>query len=189
MANPVFGTAARAKPAARTQRLFIALWPPTPLQQQIYTESARFAALGRRVPARNLHVTVAFLGSVAQDRIDTLLQVMREARPEACDLKLHTLAYSAKNRMLWMTPALPPASLAAYQSRLSRALGTAGFKTEERAYRPHITLLRDCARPTPEQLATKLDIAWPVREIALVRSDLAPGGSRYEVIGRIGASA
>jgi len=55
-------------PAERTRRLFFAFWPDEATREAMH-HSARKAVRGsggRPVPASNLHVTVAFLGSVAE---------------------------------------------------------------------------------------------------------------------------
>jgi len=188
MATPLLAVAAaRRGPAPRAQRLFIALWPDASIQERLYRESARFAVLGRRLPARNLHVTLAFLGSVAPSRTEEIVRLMRGARPQAGELVLDTLAYFARSRVLGVAPSKVPAALTAYHQRLSSALATAGLRVEKRAFHPHVTLLRDATRPPAQQLMPPIALA--VREIALVRSELSSGGSRYEVISRVSAPA
>jgi len=188
MATPLLaGAAARRRPPARTLRLFIALWPDAATQERLHAEAARFAALGRRLPARNLHVTLAFLGSVAPARTEEIVRVMHEARPQACELVLDRLAYFARSGILGAACASVPAGLAGYHQRLSAALAAAGLRVEKRALHPHITLLRDAARPAPQQLTLAPPLTLAVREIVLVRSVLSPGGSRYEVISRVAA--
>ena len=62
----------------------------------------------------------------------------------------------------------------------ARALRAAGFATEARAFRPHLTLARRCTRPAdPDDAAST---SWAVESLALVTSTPAPGGSRYETI-------
>lgn len=180
--------AGRPANTADTLRLFIALWPEEALQQQLLAESARFAGLGRRLPARNLHVTLAFLGAVARERVDEIVAAMRDADPPVCELTIDRLGYFKPSRILWAgTGAVPPA-LAQYQRRLCDRLRSAGLYSEERAFQLHISLLRDAARPAPEQLQTSLRLHWAVRDAALVASEQASAGSRYRVLARVAAS-
>ncbi|HUI62467.1 MAG TPA: 2'-5' RNA ligase family protein [Steroidobacteraceae bacterium] len=68
-----------------TQRLFFALWPTGPQQRQM-TEATRArvsAAGGRPVPERDLHVTLAFLGSVPQRRVRELAGIAAQAARHA----------------------------------------------------------------------------------------------------------
>jgi 2'-5' RNA ligase len=75
---------AASGPSPGQLRLFVALWPDESLQRQLLAQSAPLAELGRRIPARNLHVTLAFLGSVEERKVDAVIDAMREARPPAC---------------------------------------------------------------------------------------------------------
>jgi 2'-5' RNA ligase len=189
MVNPLLAGAARARPQARALRLFVALWPDAQTQERLHAEAARFAVPGRRLPARNLHVTLAFVGSVAASRTRVFVRVMLEARPRAFELVLERPAFFARSRVLGVAPANTPPELAAYHQRLSAGLAAAGLRVEQRAFHPHITLLRDAARPAPAQMVALPPTTLSVREIALVCSELSPGGARYEVINRVPAPA
>ena len=184
MASPIFTSTAARKPTPGKLRLFVALWPDERTQDAMYAEASRFSALGRRIPARNLHVTLAFIGSAAASQVRSISEVMREARPAACEFTMDRLGYFAQSRVLWAAPATVPPSLLAYQRRLSAGLGAAGFKMEKQAFRAHVTLLRDAVQPSPMQLGVALQVPWSVRDVALVQSETAPGGSRYQVINR-----
>ena len=188
MVSPLFsGAGARATRAVPSARLFIALWPDASTQDALHAEAARFAALGRRLSARNLHVTLAFLGNVPLRRVEAITGLMRDAGPAACEFTLEHFGYFAQSGVLWAAPVATPVAVAAYQQRLTAALGAAGLRVEKRAFRLHVSLLRDAARPAPEQLNVPLNIPWRVRDIALVGSEPAAGGSRYVVLSRVPA--
>ncbi|HEY4372095.1 MAG TPA: RNA 2',3'-cyclic phosphodiesterase [Burkholderiales bacterium] len=181
----IAGAAARLRGPMVNLRLFIALWPDAATQERLLAAGAGLAALGRRLPARNLHITVAFLGSVSAARTVEVERAIREARPQACELRLDKLAYFARSRVLSAVPAAVPAELAGFHQRLNARLAAVGFRVEGRAFHPHITLLRDAQRPAEMPVLEPLTLA--IREIVLVRCELAPGGSRYEVIRRVSA--
>ena len=217
MTSPLFAANRnRAQPTAGA-RLFIALWPDAAVREALYAQAAPYAALGRRLPARNLHVTLAFLGAVPAGRIEELARLLRSARPPACKLSFDRLGYFARTRVLWAGCSEVPAPLTAYQSRLMTALAGAGFRTEKRDFTPHVTLLRDAGRPpaglsgrdvprarpadggtgVPEAEPASAgpgvpwsgaSVPWPVREIALVDSELAGSGPRYTVLRRVPAA-
>ena len=71
-------------------RLFFALWPDAFTQQSWFSELAPFLAPlgGRRVPAANLHLTLAFYGDVSEHRLDDLAEALVAAAarrtPIAC---------------------------------------------------------------------------------------------------------
>jgi len=147
MANPIFSAPPKRTPPAAGVRLFIALWPEAAVREALYAQAAPYAALGRRLPARNLHVTLAFLGAVPAGRIEELARLLRSARPPACKLSFDRLGYFARTRVLWAGCSVVPAPLAAYQQRLMTAQAGAGFRDEKRDFEPHVTLLRDAGRP------------------------------------------
>jgi len=159
------------------------------LQQQLLAQSAPLAGLGRRIPARNLHVTLAFLGDVEEPRIAAITQEMQQARPPACAFTLDKLGYFAQSRIVWAGAGVVPPELAAYRARLNEALGHAGLRSEKRAFKLHVSLLRDVEKtPTAQLLQTRMRLPWAVRDVALVASELASGGSRYRVMARVPAA-
>ncbi len=78
----------------------------------------------------------------------------------------------------WAGARKPPAALAALQSALAGGLAARRFALDERAFAPHVTLVRRIARPVPR--APTDAIAWRAREMTLVRSETGTG--RYGVM-------
>lgn len=164
-------------------RLFFALWPDTPTQLSWHAELAPYLAPlgGRRVPAANLHLTLAFLGEVRGDRMNELLRLGDDLATDALLLRFDHLEYWKRPGLVCLrTPDTPPA-LARLAGQLGTGLDMAGFAVERRQLRPHVTLARD----VPVSMAS-LPV-WPVLEwqvpaVALVRSRLGPEGSDYAVL-------
>lgn len=168
--------------AAQSERLFIALLPDAKVRAALAAAAAGFAGLGRIIPDENLHLTLAFLGSVPIKRRAQAARALREAHPEAFELNLDRFGYFANSGALWVGPGASPRALITLQRRLAMRLRAHGFKLEGRAFRPHVTLLRDGAQPDLASLSAAPAIAWRVTQAALVRSQPANGGSRYEVV-------
>ena len=172
-----------------TSRLFVAAVPPRELRERLASFTAELACDGLRVlPAEQLHVTVVFLGNVADAAIGALAAEMVPvtAREPAFALEvLHARpAPERRPRMLW-------ALLGASEPlvRLSRSLHEVARDVAPdranplRGY-PHITLARH-RRPLPELEAMELPLTEPrfdVTELHLVRSHLSPKGARYETV-------
>jgi RNA 2',3'-cyclic 3'-phosphodiesterase len=86
-----------------------------------------------------------------------------------------------------------PKALADLQRALVDGCRAAGFPIEQRAFRPHVTLVRSDvprspARPPPHR-AHRPDrapagppVAWRVRDFVLVSSEPARGGSIYATV-------
>jgi 2'-5' RNA ligase len=159
-----------------TRRLFFALWPEPDVRAAIVdrTESARLEAAlgGRRVPAHNLHLTLVFLGDVPCERLDGLLDAAGQlARPGRFSLRLDRFGTFDRARVAWLG-AEPVAAAVRLVDGLERAAEmAAGVSSDDRAWRPHVTLLRgidvDAAESLPRPGAP---IDWPVRGFALVES-------------------
>jgi 2'-5' RNA ligase len=88
-----------------------------------------------------------------------------------------------KHGMTVLRPENAPTQLRGLHGRIGIALAEIGLKTEDRAYRPHVTLARRAAGATPPAQAP--DIMWHARDgFVLVRT--LPGGRGYELLERFG---
>jgi 2'-5' RNA ligase len=176
----------------RPRRLFFALWPDEALRAATVAATARAVgeAGGRAVPPENLHVTLAFLGSVPEVRVADAVAAGRTV-PVASGVQMfdRVTAWGRRGPLVLEATRLE-APLATLQSSLENALSTAGFALDRRAFRPHITLAREPARrPAPAAPdAAGGSLAWPCTGFVLVDSDTGPGGSKYSVLERFGAS-
>jgi len=185
--------------AERTRRLFFAFWPDEATREAMH-HAARKAVRhsgGRPVPAVNLHVTVAFLGSVAEslrpevERIGAAVAAdglggeagagQEGSRGEAAGplvLLFDGLAFWAKPQVLVASCSQPPREVAALAARLWKAMRPLPIRPDLRPYQPHVTLARKVKKPAPD-LALK-PVSWPVSALTLVESVTDPAGARYE---------
>jgi RNA 2',3'-cyclic 3'-phosphodiesterase len=168
------------KAAAGTERarLFYALWP----DEAVRGEIARLAGQvlgplpGRPVPARNLHLTLAFLHSVPRVQLPALLDLGARLALPPLELELDRWGWFERPRVLWLGPSRVPPALAAFERTLWQGLAPLGFAREHAQFRPHVTLRRKAVAPPAEP---PRPVAWPVRAWALVESQPGPGGSVY----------
>jgi 2'-5' RNA ligase len=165
-------------------RLFFAAWPGPEIQQALHdlARQAQPECGGRAIPARNIHLTLAFLGDIERARMTQLDILAAAIEGSGCELVIDRLGYWRHNRILWAGAARCPAPLQALVSSLSMALRGAGYTLEERPYVPHVTLLRD-ARRAGARLAFSPAV-WPVRDFALVESVQTGRERIYEVVRR-----
>jgi 2'-5' RNA ligase len=133
------------------------------------------------VRAENLHLTLAFLGEVAIDRIALLDTIATALDVPAFDLTLDTSGYWRHNRVVWIGTVRCPAPLLDLAQRLAAALRAHGFRDEAREYAAHITLVRE-ARRTPVSAAPA--VSWPIADFVLVRSTPGVRASNYEIVKR-----
>lgn len=169
---------------SKPRRLFFALWPTPALQQQLYAlarpllEQAQGA---RRTQAENLHLTLAFLGSVDAKGRACLEQRAEEIRVPSFELVFEQLGFF-RGGTWWVGTERVPSPLRTLVNALKAAQAACGLSPENREYQAHVTLARDLRRRPPPLSFDP--IVWPVRQFALVRSQTAPDGARYEVLRR-----
>lgn len=161
----------------RRRRLFFALWPDDATRAAISRVSRRSVRLcgGRPTAKRNLHVTVAFLGSLDDEEAERAASVP-PIPTGPFELVLDVLGHFEHSRSLWLGPSAVPPELASLERELWVGLEDQGFEREPRIYRPHLTLARR-ARAVEEGIDP---VRWPVSALTLVESVPLPHGVHYE---------
>lgn len=165
-------------------RLFFALWPDDAVCNALAAAARPLleACPGRRIPSRNYHLTLAFLGGVAEDQLDAIRAAAATVRADTFDLCLDVHGHWRGPKVAWLGCSNPPVTARTLAGALWAALQPLGFQPDPRPFRPHLTVLRGCTACDWPGPVTPVD--WPVRDFALVRSETLPEGPRYTVIGR-----
>jgi 2'-5' RNA ligase len=167
-------------------RLFLAL----PLPDEASRELAA-AVAGRRArwPGKlawhrpeDWHITLQFLGEAGGDESACVTRALRALQLDPVTIEMEGLGAFAG--VLYAAVALTP-GLARLQEAVTSASGGCGFRPEERAYRPHITLARGRSLP-PVPASARVPVHLPVRpfmvrEVRLYQSVRGPAGARYRV--------
>lgn len=192
-------------PARR--RLFVAVWPPAELLEKL-AGLERPKVPGLRWTTRDQwHVTLRFLGSVAEDEVEPLVGSLdRLAAVPASVVARPVVAVAGPGPKrlgsgLWMLPVAGLELLAAAVDSLvgsggdgdadadaeadADADGETGPAQPERPFTGHLTLAR-AKRPSAlrDLPAPAIKSTWDVDEVTLVNSTLHPHGARYDVIER-----
>jgi 2'-5' RNA ligase len=171
-------------------RLFVAVWPPASLLDQL-RRMDRIVRPGLRWTTEDQwHVTLRFLGTIDEtaegSTRERLASVALQVRP------VEASAGPAPRRLgsgVWV---LPVGGLEALAARVEAATEDIGQPAGGRPFHGHLTLARG-RKPAALAGLPRPDLAarWTVEGMTLVRSNLHPAGARYEVIGRwpLGATA
>ena len=160
-------------------RVFFALMPP-PAPRAALAAAAAGAPLpqGRRVPAANLHVTLAYVGEVDAAVRARCERAAATLDGEAFDLDFDHVGCFERARVAWLGLAHTPPALTALVADLRAALAAAALPFDPKPFRCHLSFARDArAVPLPQRLAP---VRWPVHEFALVESLSGSAGMRYE---------
>jgi len=130
----------------------------------------------------NVHITLAFVGSIDAATRDCMQAVAGQVRGQAFELQLNQLGYWPRPKVVWLgSESVPPAAIDLQQG-LVHELQACGFEPEKRPFHPHLTLMRKVHSGLSH---TKIDnIAWSVSDFVLVRSNTLSTGVEYEVIAR-----
>jgi len=182
-------------------RMFCAIELPEELRTRA---AAHIATLCKAAPpdarvswqrAENLHLTVKFLGEIAQNRIAYLSEASSRAAKQSQPFNLTiegagSFPPRGLPRVLWLGILDSSDALAQLQKHLEKECSIEGFTREERSFSPHLTIARIRAPQGARSIAASHQAAGfeaieiPVRELTVMRSELGPGGSRYTAISR-----
>ena len=161
-------------------RCFLAAWPDAAARQRCgeLTQALRpHADHGRVMRAENLHLTLAFIGDLADARGAEVATACAARPPTGCDWALTEIGFFARPRVLWAGGPLS-AELEAIASSARALLDRMQVAYDRKPFVPHVTLLRDVRRfDGPREIVPP--IAWPIREVALFRSGRDETGARY----------
>jgi 2'-5' RNA ligase len=144
------------------------------------------------------HVTLAFVGPVARERIPAVTARLSDAARVCAPCRVSAdgigvFPHPGRAAVLWLGVADPSGGLRRVQERVALALAEEGFPAEERPFHPHVTLGRWRTPPSLARvealLATPLppglrgdESAWTVTDIRLMASRLTPEGPVYTVL-------
>ncbi|MBF5028671.1 RNA 2',3'-cyclic phosphodiesterase [Micromonospora sp. ANENR4] len=170
-------------------RLFAAIYPPavavadlTARMKGLRVASARHARLAD--PA-NLHLTLAFLGEVPDDRLadvkHALASAARAVRSPLLRLAGGGSFGAGRSTVLWVDVRGEVEVLDALALSIRDGLGEAGLPCDDKPFRAHLTIARPGGRvPEPDlraDLATLDDYTgpeWPADRLTLVHSNPGP---------------
>jgi len=165
-------------------RVFYALWPDRSANSALIEAAKRLQGMvsGRSTRDDSIHLTLAFVGDVDNARLAELLAPPAGLTVPRFTLTLDRWGCWPRNGIAWVAPTRVPDPLRELAGGMEAWLRDAGFEIDVRPFAPHVTLVRKAQCVPLPGPAPRLE--WQVEEFVLVRSTLAPDGSRYEIIGR-----
>lgn len=161
------------------RRVFFALWPDVRQRDRLRDaiNSVARNVEGRAVDRRNWHITLAFAGDVEDTMIPTLLQRAADIPVEPFRLHFDRLEFWPRPKIAALVAMTVPAELETLVAQLNSLLQDLGIVTEDRTYRPHITVSRNARNFAVERLAQRTTTEWSGFE--LIESLSGPGGASY----------
>lgn len=164
-------------------RLFFALWPDDAVTLKLarYRLELARACEGRAVRPDTLHITLVFIGEVSETRVAELAACAGRVTARGFDLVVDTAGCFETAHVGWLGCSQPPAALFDLQLALRTEAAQAGFGSDARPFKPHLTVVRNVGlRFKRRQLP---GINWPVRSFNLIESVLTESGPAYKILG------
>ena len=176
-------------------RLFVALNFPTALRQGLWEATTPLRTLDlpvKWVEPAGLHLTLKFLGEVADGRLEELGGALADAARGVRPVAVTVAGFGAfpdpsRPAVIWAGVHQDPA-LELLQHAVERCFGPLGFPPDGRPFRPHVTLGRvreGVRRAAFADLDRHLNaLRWSesvlIESVDLVRSTTGPKGAVYE---------
>ena len=176
-------------------RLFVALEIPTTVRQNLAALLDSFRAITKEprwVRAENLHVTLKFMGEVAESKVDAVRSALAGIRSDKfVALEFRGLGFFPDEkhpRVFWAGMEAPP-DLKTLAGDIEGAVETLGIPREKRDFSPHLTLARFERPRLPEALRKLIadnqqrDFgSLQTNEFRLIQSKLKPTGAEYTTV-------
>ena len=181
-------------------RAFIAVELPLEIRQNVQqaTLSLRrdLGTLIRWVAVENMHLTLKFLGDIQSENVEVLTQLIHTQADSFNSFDIHLSGIGSfpgpkRPRVIYIG-IQAPAELEAFQRQMESATHRLGYKAEERAFAPHLTIGRvrqhvsaddqQKIRRALEELAIDSLGTARVNSVHLYKSDLKPIGPVYTKI-------
>ena len=182
----------------RMKRVFIAIKidPSKELISVLNTLKLRFMAEKINwINPSNIHITLAFLGNIEEDRISVVKTLLKEICAESAEFSFVLRGTGVfKNfrepRVIWMGTG-ESGKLISLGNRIISGLKSTGFEIEERPFNPHITLGRIKFLKETANLKSALEEFQEshiqevnLNEVILYESILNPEGPVYKALSR-----
>lgn len=175
----------------KKHRIFIAINLPETIKKELLGYKKKWPELPARwVKENNIHITLNFLGYVADEEIPDILQAVESvSMKHSCFyVKLNKICYGPEGksppRMVWAAGEKGN-ELKGLKDDLDKALNN----YENRGFAPHITLARirmwDFKKIDPEdipEINESIDLQFEAKSIEVMESKLKKGGAEYGIL-------
>ncbi len=184
---------------ARRIRTFVAVEVPANVRAKIAQLMARLRvspANVKWVDDLQLHYTLKFLGNLTIQDVGEVCAAVQSAVEELPAFEIQVGGLGAfptpdRPRTVWVGVRQGEAEMVALHNAIERQLSDLGFRTENRRFRPHLTIgrVRNSPEGIPELAAMMvaeqsfLAGVVSVDEAVVFSSELGPKGPTYDVLG------
>ncbi len=188
-----------SRPSARSIRLFVAVELSGEARAKVSGVIERVVESGaknlRAVRPEAVHLTLKFLGDVRSDRVDELVDALRQVagtRPSfaAALSGAGVFPSPARARVLWLGIGGDTVALGELHLGIEDAVASLGFARDRKPFSPHLTVARLGERASRADRLLAADtlanaphpdgVEIPVRSIAVMQSTLSTSGAIHQ---------
>jgi RNA 2',3'-cyclic 3'-phosphodiesterase len=165
-------------------RCFVASWPDTDVRtrlDEIAHDVRQRLGTGRRVPAANLHMTLAFIGELESTRAIEVAADLAASDFAAFDWQVDHVGHFARARVVWAGGPLTDA-LVAVAAGVRARLDRLGIAYDPKPFVPHVTLLRDANGGRAADGPLARPVTWPVSRPVLLSTGFVGGRPGYRPV-------
>lgn len=168
-----------------TQRLFLALWPDQAIRRRLAATQKLLATnprlrYAKPVSSENIHLTLHFLGDVAEARIPHLESCLAAVSAEPFCLIIDRWGYFPKAGVCWIGATKTPEALTSLLAQTAVCITDEIECYRQSRFTPHITLFRKARHPLDIEPFEQCE--WKAESFALVSSLTRPEGVEYTVL-------
>lgn len=165
----------RGRQGVAVARVFVAVWPPAVVTEQLLSLPRPAGPDLRWVPPANLHVTLRFLGDAP---VTVVADRLRAAALPAARAELGPATRTLGHHVLMV----PVAGLDELAAAVALATGDLG-QLPKRSFTGHVTLARARTDGAAARLAgAPVTGTFDVTEVTVVTSETHPDGARYATV-------
>ncbi len=178
------------------KKVFVAVNPSEEARERFsfHQEEMKRSLSGVKwVKKENMHITLAFIGAIKEEKIFSLINELEMVQEKPFKMKFTEMCYIPNNRriakMIWAMGESD--EICSLGKKIEKKISSAGinYTHSEKGFTPHITLGRICSwewkrLPLVEipLLEEGIEISFPVNSFELMESNLRRGGTVYEEI-------
>ncbi|MCL7743579.1 RNA 2',3'-cyclic phosphodiesterase [Guyparkeria hydrothermalis] len=164
------------------KRVFLALWPDETTRGALHHLARGLAVGGRPVPRAHLHLTLAFPGTVDSVRATCLAERLSSLHFDPIPIVLDRVDHFERARMAWVGPSRCPDALEQLAERARGLCLACGVETDDRPFRPHVSLRRFARAPERPDLDEP--IHWFADTLVLIESGNNGNPGPYRLLAR-----
>jgi len=165
-----------------THRVFFAIDLSPQLKTELMVYQDRISTFSAtRIKPDNFHITLSFLGSISERKVEHLLEQMTSFQLSPFEISIGELIYFSKPQVLALSIIDGLTELEKLKRRIEHRLKKIDhFDIEKRAYKPHISLYRNIEEPI--QNIPEFKSQYRVDSFCLFESTQTRKSVQYSVI-------